>query len=472
MIDLTHAIRDEDLLPKIDRLWELSANKLLAIDDTYGASGGAPVFTVDGRYTSRGWTEWTQGFQFGSALLQFDATGDEAFLEMGRRRTVDRMAVHVTHTGVHDHGFNNVSTYGALLRLAVEGRVEAGEWERRYYELALKCSGAVQASRWTNVREGGYIYSFNGPHSLFADTIRTLRSLAVAHLLGHELQAENDARISLLGRLLTHATTTARYTVYYGEERDTYDVRGRVAHESLFNVNDGSYRCPSTQQGYSPFSTWTRGLAWIILGYAEQIEFVDALPDGELEPFGGREDVRNLMQRAATAAADFYIEQTPPCGVPYWDTGAPGLPELGDYLARPADPFNAAEPVDSSAAAIAAQGLFRLARCVDGGDRYRQAGMRVLNTLLDEPYLSTDPEHQGLILHSVYHRPNGWDLVPAGRAVPCGESTMWGDYHAREAALCFQRMVGEGPYLTFFNVQPSESRRDPDVRPRSPAKSK
>ncbi len=472
MIDLTHAIRDEDLLPKIDRLWELSANKLLAIDDTYGASGGAPVFTVDGRYTSRGWTEWTQGFQFGSALLQFDATGDEAFLEMGRRRTVDRMAVHVTHTGVHDHGFNNVSTYGALLRLAVEGRVEAGEWERRYYELALKCSGAVQASRWTNVREGGYIYSFNGPHSLFADTIRTLRSLAVAHLLGHELQAENDARISLLGRLLTHATTTARYTVYYGEERDTYDVRGRVAHESLFNVNDGSYRCPSTQQGYSPFSTWTRGLAWIILGYAEQIEFVDALPDGELEPFGGREDVRNVMQRAATAAADFYIEQTPPCGVPYWDTGAPGLPELGDYLARPADPFNDAEPVDSSAAAIAAQGLFRLARCVDGGDRYRQAGVRVLNTLLDEPYLSTDPEHQGLILHSVYHRPNGWDRVPAGRAVPCGESTMWGDYHAREAALCFQRMVGEGPYLTFFNVQPSESRRDPDVRPRSPAKSK
>ena len=73
----------------------------------------SPVFTVDGRYTSRGWTEWTQGFQFGSAILQFDATDDAKMLEAGRRDTVRHMASHVSHIGVHDHGFNNVSTYGA-----------------------------------------------------------------------------------------------------------------------------------------------------------------------------------------------------------------------------------------------------------------------------------------------------------------------------------------------------------------------
>ena len=33
---------------------------------------------------------------------------------------------------------------------------------------------------------------------------------------------------------------------------------------------------------------------------------------------------------------------------------------MGDYLDRPADPYNDHEPVDSSAAAIAAQGLLRL----------------------------------------------------------------------------------------------------------------
>jgi unsaturated chondroitin disaccharide hydrolase len=70
--------------------------------------------------------------------------------------------------------------------------------------------------------------------------------------------------------------------------------------------------------------------------------------------------------------------------------------------------------------------------------------------LFDEPYLSTNAKHQGLILHSVYHRPNGWDYIPSGRKVPCGESSMWGDYHAREAALYVQRIVRKQPYLTFW----------------------
>ena len=119
------------------------------------------------------------GFQFGSALLQFDATGEREFLELGRSRTIERMAPHLTHMGVHDHGFNNVSTYGTLWRLAREGRFEAGEWEVRFYELALKVSGAVQARRWTRLPDGGFIYSFNGAHSLFVDTIRSLRALAL-----------------------------------------------------------------------------------------------------------------------------------------------------------------------------------------------------------------------------------------------------------------------------------------------------
>ena len=66
--------------------------------------------------------------------------------------------------------------------------------------------------------------------------------------------------------------------------RDAYDVRGRVAHESVFNINDGNYRCPRTQQGYSPFTTWTRGLAWAICGFAEQLEFFAALTEQRFSP--------------------------------------------------------------------------------------------------------------------------------------------------------------------------------------------
>ena len=74
----------------------------------------------------------------------------------------------------------------------------------------------------------------------------------------------------------------------------------------------------------------------------------------------------------------------------------------------------------------------------------------MLNTLLDEPYLSTGENHQGLILHALYHRPNGWDHIPAGQSVPCGEATMWGDYHAREVALYVQRIINNENYLTFW----------------------
>ncbi len=457
MISIQQDLTPSRLARKIERFWNLSGEKIRALRKTWNPVDGSPVFTVNGRYTARGWTEWTQGFRFGAAVLQFDAVNEPFFLEIGREDTLHQMAPHVSHMGVHDHGFNNLSTYGNLLRLMNEGRTPENPWERHFYELALKISGAVQARRWTRIRDGGYIYSFNGPHSLFVDTIRSLRALALAHRLGHVLMEENDARVSLLERLIQHARATLAYNVYYGEGRDAYDVRGRTVHESIFNTNDGNYRCPSTQQGYSPFSTWTRGLAWALLGCAEQLEFLQTLSAEELEPFGGRGDIETLLLRGARATSDFYIENSPPDGVPYWDTGAPGLSRMPNWREVKSDPFNAHEPVDGSAAAIAAQGLLRLGRYMserrtakEDGARYFQAGLRVLDTLLDEPYLSTSPDHQGLILHSIYHRPRGWDNVPPGRKIPCGESSMWGDYHAREAVLYVDRLAKGNPYLTFF----------------------
>jgi hypothetical protein len=333
-----------------------------------------------------------------------------------------------------------------------EGRIPFSEWERRSYELALKLSGAVQAARWTQLgADSGFIYSFNGPHSLFSDTIRSLRVLALSHQLGHRLMGEQDAQINLLHRLLIHAETTARFNVYFGEGRDSYDV----PHESIFNLNSGSYRCPSTQQGYSPFSTWTRGQAWILCGFAELLEFLATVDESEFPPSAEKGSVLRRFEQVASVVADFWLRETPTDGIPYWDTGAPQLVRLGEWKERPADPFNDFEPVDSSAAVIAAQGLIRLGNYLasnrnQAGERYRQAGLTVASSLFSAPYLSTNTDHQGLILHSVYHRPNGWDHVPQGRKIPCGESSMWGDYHARELGLMILRMARGLPPYQFF----------------------
>ena len=449
---INESIQLSDLRDKLARVFDLAGRKIKSIDKSWDPADGTPVFTVNGTYTTRGWTEWTQGFQFGCAVLQYDATDDDTFLEIGRRATVDKMASHVTHMGVHDHGFNNLSTYGNLRRLLLEGRISGDEWERRFYEMAIKSSGAVQAARWTPIHDGkGFIHSFNGPHSLFSDTIRTCRILGVAHGFGHQLMGENDRAISLLERMIHHAETTATYNIYYGEGRDRYDVSGRVVHESIFNTNDGNYRCASTQQGYSPFSTWTRGLAWIVTGYAELLEFLPTLSDSDLDAYGGREQITSTFTKAARATADFYADGVSALdGIPYWDTGAPGLFELGDWASRDADPYNDHEPVDSSAAAITAQGLYRLGKSL-GEDRYIQSALTVANTLFGSPYLSEDANHQGLILHSIYHRPNGWDCVPDGNKTPSGESSMWGDYHAMELAVLLQRELDGKPYLTFFD---------------------
>ena len=509
----------ESLLPDTDRLFRLAADKCRRLDESWDPANGTPVFTVDGTYTTRGWTEWTQGFVYGNCILTGDALGDQELIDLGRRRTIDHMLPHVTHTGVHDHGFNNLSTYGNLLRLMHEGKLPADSWEQKTYENAIAASGAVQAARWSGTpavdspytagaESLGYVYSFNGPHSLFIDTMRTIRILGVAWQLGHVLMHEGDRAANLLKRSVLHGLTTSHYIVFHGPPEASappsqrqphaagpYNVAGRTAHEGTFNRNDGAFRSRATQQGYSAFSTWTRGLAWAVTGYAEQLEFLHTLdPDAFQAACGlALPSVISAYERCAQETADHFINGvTAADGVVYWDDGAPGLAAMGDWRGRDAEPYNDHEPVDSGASAIAAQGLVRLGRYLDGksdlkthadaeapakagteasgtahadaeprsgeasgqpgspGSRYLQAGLTCARTLMSDPYLATDPSHQGILLHNIYHRPNGWDHIPAGSKIPAGESAMWGDYHLLELAHLVKRLGDDGPYPTFF----------------------
>ena len=257
---------------------------------------------------------------------------------------------------------------------------------------------------------------------------------------------------------MQHAAATARYSVYYGEGRDAYDVPGRVAHESIFNVNDGSYRCPGTQQGYSPFTTWTRGLAWAILGFAEELEFLGSAPARRTSsPVGGKQ--RDGLAPPARGAGDgglLHREHRPRTASRTGTPARPGWSQLGAWRERPADPFNDHEPVDSSAAAIACQGLVRLGtwlRAAGEAGRRALPGCRAGRALA--PARGALPAARatatrGCCFTRSITGPNGWDHVPAGRSVPCGESSMWGDYHLREAALHAQRLMGGGVPLMFW----------------------
>ncbi len=442
----------ESLQKKLDSFWVLASEKVRLVEKEYDTSKGSPVFTKNGKYTNRGWTDWTQGFQYGIPLQIFEATENQEMLEIGKENILNKMAHHISHFGVHDHGFTIMSTYGNLLRLATTKRFTASQGDLEHYRLALKLSGAVQAKRWSRTVDGkGYLYSFNGPHSLFVDTIRTCRVLVAAHKLGHAMHEENDTEINLLQRTIDHAMTTAKYAVFYREGRDQFDEWGRVAHESVFNTNDGRYRCPNSQQGFSGYTTWTRGLAWAMLGFTELLEYLEE-SNSKIDDLSY---VKQVFLKASRATCDFYIEHSSLDGIPYWDTGAPNLHKLGRYQNQIANPFNAFEPVDSSAAAIGAQGLIRLGRLLKSSEpeksrKYTAEGFKILETLLSETYLSTDIEHQGILLHTLYHYPNNWDYIPDGSKVPNSESSMWGDYHLTELCLLVD-LILKDRYYTFFD---------------------
>ena len=395
------------LLPKLHRVFELSAAKIRSIEETWSPAQGSPVCTVNGRYTTRGWTEWTQGFQFGSAILQFDATGEAEFLAIGRERTVSLMAPHLTHTGVHDHGFNNVSTYGNLLRLMNEGRIPDDRWERRFYELALRCPARCRPGAGRTSPRAAAIF-IRSTARIRCLSIRFARCAPWWWATGWATccWARTTAAFRCWTARIDHARLPRSTPSITGKGRDAFDVRGRMAHESIFNVQRRQLPLPATRSrairlsppgragslgrcADSP-SSWSFWIRWL-----------------------SRWRPRALWKRAARATCDFYIANTPPDGIPYWDTGRTRTCRRGDWRNVAVDPADAPEPIDSSAAAIAAQGLLRLGRHL-ADDRYWQAGLAIAQTLFDSPYLSTDPRHQGLLLHSVYHRPNGWNWQRGG----------------------------------------------------------
>ena len=151
MLEIDKSLKYSDLTEQIDHLWNLSGEKILSIENNYDHTKGAQfshllvnILPEVGQNGLR--------VEYGSAALQFEATKDEQFLEIAKN-TLEKMAPHVTHFGVHDHGFNNVSTYGNLLRMLRNSDFSGNEWETNFYELALKLSGASQARRWTEIDE-------------------------------------------------------------------------------------------------------------------------------------------------------------------------------------------------------------------------------------------------------------------------------------------------------------------------------
>jgi len=370
---------------------EQAARRLQRTRASWPPDRPAPVHTRGGRWyrPDNLWTDWTPGFYAGQMWILARLTGESGWRAAAEAHTLP-LKPRRFDRNVHDLGFIFLSTYRRWFDL-----LPADDHSSEALREVLVTAATVQSFRWRTLPGGGdgFVYSFNGPQSLFIDTLMNIRLLFWAAHHDEKTAAEGEVG----RRAREHASTSLRYLVRRNGSA-LGDEDGRVAHEAIFNAEPGrgEFRCLSTQQGYSPFTTWSRGLAWAIYGFADAHAWT-AAPE---------------FLEGAERCAGYFLSHTPEDGVPYWDYGAPRIPD---------------EPLDSSAAAIAVCGLRLLARQAvgAGADRYRMAAARILETLLSEKFLSRpDSAEEGILLHGTYHRPRNW-------GVDC--SVMWGDYFFLEA---------------------------------------
>jgi unsaturated chondroitin disaccharide hydrolase len=282
-------------------------------------------------------------------------------------------------TTTHDIGFVLDPSWGRWYDVEPSARVRD----------VLTQGGRTMAARMQQA--GGYLSTWVDPGSTFIDVMMNVGVIFRAADL-----AGDDA---LRQVALRHCRTSRRFLMR-GD--------GSTVHEGWFDLSTGEFLRASTHQGWRSDSSWARGQAWAIYGFATAYRYTrdTALLD------------------AANRAADYYIEHTPDHGVPPNDWVDP-QPSL---------------PWEASAAACGAAGMLHLAQVHEelAGDpatalRYRQYGLTILSTLRSTEFLAVDtPGWQAIVRHATYH--NDTKLA-------IDESVMWGDYYFVEALDLASRVV-------------------------------
>lgn len=332
-----------------------------------------PMYTVQGRWKHGGeaWTHWCDGFLPGMLWIVYGLQEPgEAGAHWWRDQAIRYsrpLEPRKFDRNVHDLGFIFMSTYY--------------RWYQLTHDPALK-SVIVDAGRTMSLRfkqKGEYLRSFVSDESLFIDIMMNVGIIFFAAL---------ETGDSALMDVAMRHTLTSRRVLVRGD--------GSTAHEGIFDLESGEFLRQTTHQGYRGDSCWSRGLAWALYGFGTC--------------YGYARDPRFL--HTAEACADYYISNTAADGVPPWDFDAPDATR---------------ELLDTSAAAIAASGLFQLAGLAADparGHLYDQIARHILRTLCTRHLAEGTPHWEGILKGGVYH---------LHKNLGVNESVMWGEYFFLEA---------------------------------------
>lgn len=333
--------------------------------------------STDGTYAPIDNVEWTNGFWTGMLWLGWEFTGRDAYRRAAEDNVVsflDRVErrVNVDH---HDLGFLYTLSACAAHRLtgSAIGRVAGLDAARLLLARFDPVAGVIQA--WGDLRDpaqrGRMIIDCNLNLPLLFWASRET---------GDRAYADAAAR---------HFAQAARYLVR--PDASTY-------HTFYIDTVTGQPRFGSTHQGYSDQSCWARGQAWGIYGFA----------------LGGLHTGEPAYVELAARLANHFLNRLPSDGICCWD-----------LIFADDD----GTPRDSSAAAIAACGLLELAKALPAADPRRDTyagwAWRIVQEL-GTRYLAPVEGSNALLLHAVYHMPNGAGV---------DEACIWGDYFYLEALM-------------------------------------
>ncbi|HTE44258.1 MAG TPA: alginate lyase family protein, partial [Gemmatimonadaceae bacterium] len=338
------------------RAFDRSAEQLRKTATALDPANGYPRSTdADGNLLQRVATEWTSGFFAGMLWSMYQETGSPEWRTLAERWTVGLESMKNVTTS-HDLGFMIFDSFG-------RGFLLTGD--PHYRDVVMQASrslvtrynprvGAIKS--WDTERDTTARKAWKYP--VIVDNLMNLEMLFWAGSHGGDTAWSRIAE--------RHALTSAKAHV-----RED----GSTAHIALFDPATGALERTVTWQGYSDASAWSRGQAWAIHGLSAS--------------YGHTRRPELLV--AAQRTADWFIAHLPPDAVPYWDFRDPAIPR---------------SERDASAAAIAASGLYELARYsrADQSDRYRGAADRMLASLASS-YLAPPTARGAILAHSTGARP-------------------------------------------------------------------
>lgn len=323
---------------------------------------------------------WVVGFHTGQLWLAVQLTGDPCFLNAAQaRRSVFRDILDKREAQDHDLGMQFSPSCVAEWQMtgSPEARHLALEAAGRLLERFRPCGDYIQA--WNARSTYGNMEPEFVNGRIIADT---MQNLALLYWAGKE-----TGRLDFSDAADRHAQTAMKHLI---RADDT------SFHTFLFDPSSGKPVKGETFQGYSHGSCWSRGQAWLIHGFA-QTAATTANPT-----------FRDAARRLATKAKILMGTDA----VPRWDYN---------------DPDGERAPLDSSAGAIMAAGIFLLADLCEAEEAatWRDFGNRLLEGLLDQCDVTDNSKALGLLDHGASFVRQGFSdtMLP------------YGDYYFMEALM-------------------------------------